>query len=336
MGTGTKVALIAVLVLVIAIVVYYAAQPGPDAVDGDDGEDVFALQNDQPAGAPSDRDPSLTRDQPDPSDATSPSPPPADPPQRELSLFGDGFQPSINREPEPDPAEQMPPAEPLPPEPGVDDEPVDDQPPADDPGDSLVSTLDALDALEQEPTDEQFEQIDQLDRVVDQQPDQASPPAPAPTPGQRGPIIEARPQTEPEAAAEDEFIEHQIEEGDNFWTLAEQYLGDGTRMDLIRQANPMIDPNRLRIGQTVYIPRQVPDRAAAPAPAAEDSPALPNDAQTVIVRSGDNLWVIAAREYGDGSKWRRIAEANDLTEPYALDVGQRLIIPPADDTDADK
>lgn len=48
---------------------------------------------------------------------------------------------------------------------------------------------------------------------------------------------------------------HTVVSGDNLWTLAEEYLGDGARFADIVTANPEIgNPNRLRIGQELTIP----------------------------------------------------------------------------------
>lgn len=48
------------------------------------------------------------------------------------------------------------------------------------------------------------------------------------------------------------------------------------------------------------------------------------------VKSGDSLWKIAAREYGDGSKWRKIYDANKSVignNPNLIKPGQSLVIP---------
>jgi nucleoid-associated protein YgaU len=37
--------------------------------------------------------------------------------------------------------------------------------------------------------------------------------------------------------------------------------------------------------------------------------------------------LIAARAYGDATRWRAIAEYNGITNPLALRPGQRLMIP---------
>ncbi|WP_420176303.1 LysM peptidoglycan-binding domain-containing protein [Luteococcus sp. OSA5] len=45
------------------------------------------------------------------------------------------------------------------------------------------------------------------------------------------------------------------------------------------------------------------------------------------VVSGDDLWTIAERHYGDGTQWRRIARANGLDPAAVLAVGMRLVLP---------
>lgn len=51
-------------------------------------------------------------------------------------------------------------------------------------------------------------------------------------------------------------------------------------------------------------------------------------AETYIVESGDTLQTIAEQFYGDVALDDLIAEANDITDPTALHVGQELTIPP--------
>lgn len=50
-------------------------------------------------------------------------------------------------------------------------------------------------------------------------------------------------------------------------------------------------------------------------------------ADTFTVESGDNLWKIAVKVYGDGYKWTEIAKANNLKNPGLIYRGQKLNIP---------
>jgi hypothetical protein len=54
----------------------------------------------------------------------------------------------------------------------------------------------------------------------------------------------------------------------------------------------------------------------------------PDTAHMHLVSRGDTLQAIAFSEYDDPSEWRRIAEANGIDDPLALNPGQRLLIPP--------
>ena len=60
-----------------------------------------------------------------------------------------------------------------------------------------------------------------------------------------------------------------------------------------------------------------------------ESEAAENEAGTTeyVVQSGDSLASIAQEVYGDPTLWQEIAQANDLSEPYALTVGDTLDIP---------
>ncbi|QNI07841.1 LysM peptidoglycan-binding domain-containing protein [Mycobacterium kubicae] len=60
----------------------------------------------------------------------------------------------------------------------------------------------------------------------------------------------------------------------------------------------------------------------APEPAPEAAPA-----QTYTVESGDTLWAIAERFYGDGSKYQAIADASGIPNPDLIYPGQVLTIP---------
>ena len=49
--------------------------------------------------------------------------------------------------------------------------------------------------------------------------------------------------------------------------------------------------------------------------------------RTYTVVSGDTLWAIAERFYGDGNKYQQIAEASGIANPDLIHPGQVVTIP---------
>ena len=59
-----------------------------------------------------------------------------------------------------------------------------------------------------------------------------------------------------------------------------------------------------------------------------DSGALPASLGTsYTIQHGDTLWKIASQHYGDGHKWKQIADANPGLDPAKLQVGKSIMIP---------
>lgn len=128
-----------------------------------------------------------------------------------------------------------------------------------------------------------------------------------------------------------------VQAGDNLTRIAKQYLGDGERWDELLEANAdQLDrPENLRAGMVLQIPAPgISDRVTAPTNAASVSRPAPSrnetaDARRYTVQAGDNLTRIAARQLGDGDRWRELYEANadQLASPDALVAGQTLRLP---------
>ena len=71
------------------------------------------------------------------------------------------------------------------------------------------------------------------------------------------------------------------------------------------------------------------DVAAAPAASEAAAPAAAANPGEHVIATGDTLWDIAEKAYGDGSKWRLISDANPKFRPRHLPVGATLTLPPA-------
>ncbi|SKV00445.1 esterase [Mycobacteroides abscessus subsp. bolletii] len=98
---------------------------------------------------------------------------------------------------------------------------------------------------------------------------------------------------------------HAVVAGDTLWQLALRFYGDAELYRLIAAASGISDPGAIGVGQRLVIP----------------------DVTRYTVVAGDTLSALALRFYGDAELYRLIAAVNGISDPGAIGVGQRLVIP---------
>lgn len=119
--------------------------------------------------------------------------------------------------------------------------------------------------------------------------------------------------------------EYTVAKGDTFATIAKK---SGVTTKALMEANPGVEPTRLKVNQKIHVPAQTAVSSTAPATggAASPAPATIDTAtgqQIYVVKSGDNLTTIA-KQYGTSVKAIRVA--NSLKSD-SLKVAQKLKIP---------
>lgn len=134
------------------------------------------------------------------------------------------------------------------------------------------------------------------------------------------------------------FRLYTIVKGDTLSAIASKELGSSgaAAVKRIVDANPGIDPRRLRIDSKLHIPL---DTAVEPAPAAprlaearpapQATPAAPAAAGTYKVQKGDTLTGISAKLFGTVKRWNEIYELNrdKLSSPESLRIDMELRLP---------
>ncbi len=110
-----------------------------------------------------------------------------------------------------------------------------------------------------------------------------------------------------------EILLYTCREGETFTSLAQRFYGDPKKVDLLQRNNEGL--KQLSIGRQIFVP------------ARDDTPAA--GGSDYVVLEGDNLWGIAKKLYGKGSRWEEILDANatSLPSPDALRPGMVLRIP---------
>lgn len=121
-----------------------------------------------------------------------------------------------------------------------------------------------------------------------------------------------------------------IQVGDTFSSIALDHYGESRHYLLIQQANPGIDPQRLKPGMTIKLP-SLPTRSTdATRDDTAGTPAPLDEARQYRVQIGDSLHAISTRLYGDISRWQKIYDLNRTQigdNPARLKVGMILVLP---------
>jgi len=110
-----------------------------------------------------------------------------------------------------------------------------------------------------------------------------------------------------------------IQKGDTFATVAKK---QGVSVKAIQQANPGVDPRKLKINQKIVIPAATAP-AAAPTSGSTTAPAPTGSEASYVVQSGDSLTKIAKKH---GVSVPALRKANHLTTDR-IKVNQKLVIP---------
>lgn len=108
------------------------------------------------------------------------------------------------------------------------------------------------------------------------------------------------------------YTTYRIQAGDTFYRLAREL---GTTVNDLLQANPGVDPERLRVGQEICVP-------AGPEPLP-----CPIGSIRYTIRAGDTLYSIARRY---NTTVQAILDANPGLDPNYLQVGRIICVPQRD------
>jgi nucleoid-associated protein YgaU len=165
-----------------------------------------------------------------------------------------------------------------------------------------------------------------------------SPPAvrPEATPGitlpPPAPVTRLHSPLAPDPARPTATTRYTIERGDTLSSIARAHYGDDRLWTRISAANPGIDPQRLKVGETITIPPREP-AAATPTTSAVQPAAAPapgTAGPTYVVEHGDTLISIARNILGSGARGREIYELNRdrIADPNIVKVGVELRMPP--------
>ncbi len=224
----------------------------------------------------------------------------------------------------------------------IESTPIDSVPPAPDSvPDSAAPTNSGPDSGEPLPTDDGQPTAIELELVTPggpTGPSAISTPAPTNTiPAvELEPLVTPTDMFAPQTETVDPACVHVVRAGDTLFRIA---LTNDTTVEALRTANPQLTGDIIQPGDELTLPNCTPgdSQSEASPPTADPGLAAPIDTEpdgssaaevgapvTHIVQPGETMGTIA-RQYG--VTINAIAEANDISNPNVLSVGQELMIP---------
>ncbi len=114
--------------------------------------------------------------------------------------------------------------------------------------------------------------------------------------------------------------------GESLSVVSKWYTGRYSNWKKLVNHNPEINPNRIKIGQKIYIPVTLL-KTRKPLPEKFAAKGLPGYFAYTVQRPGERLSEIAGWYTGDSKNWRNIARANPDLDPKLLLVGNEIYIP---------
>lgn len=150
------------------------------------------------------------------------------------------------------------------------------------------------------------------------------------------PETELPQETNPPTLKVPEFSEHTVRAQETMQTIARQYFGSDDKWGIIARANPFVDPQKLREGMVIRIPKD-PENIQGVVVGRETEPGVieshtQGDSAYIeyVVRPGDSLSKISLNIYGSTRYARLIYETNRdvLKSMDDISIGQLLRLPP--------
>ncbi|HCT44711.1 MAG TPA: hypothetical protein DF699_05830 [Phycisphaerales bacterium] len=155
--------------------------------------------------------------------------------------------------------------------------------------------------------------------------------------------VEPTPAPQPELIPP-EFIEHIVRENETMQSIAKEHFGSGENWRTIARANPFVDPQKLKAGMSIRIPKD-PNNIQGRVTGRDAEPGViesHTDSQAAVieyvVRPGDSLSRISQRIYGSSRHARFIFDSNrdKLKSMDDISIGQLLRLPPIPESGSDQ
>lgn len=127
-------------------------------------------------------------------------------------------------------------------------------------------------------------------------------------------------------ATNDNDIKYTIESGDTLTGISKKYYGSSSYYDELAAYNGIANPDFIRAGATIYIPKTVEGFNNTPTKPEESKP-IEGACGKYVIQSGDTLSEICKWYYGNSSYAWKLATYNNIANADKIYSGQTIILP---------
>lgn len=143
-----------------------------------------------------------------------------------------------------------------------------------------------------------------------------------------GPAEQTTESEQKDVEPEDLPGKYTVKEGDTLFDIAQKYYNDGYQFTVIAQANKLENADVIDVGQVLDIPKvEILQGEGTGGAVNQTIWGEKIEGDTYTVAEDDWLSKIAGRAYGDIMAYDKIAQANNISNPDLIEVGQVLKIP---------
>jgi nucleoid-associated protein YgaU len=128
-------------------------------------------------------------------------------------------------------------------------------------------------------------------------------------------------------SAKTEYTTYVTKKDDTLWELSVRFLDDGTKWREIIKLNPSLPPDGKRLPEGFQLRIPPPAALATQKLAPPPPPSAPPNTRAYTIKSGDKLWSLALKFYGDGAMYKEILASNPGLDQSRLPLGKTIFLP---------
>lgn len=118
-----------------------------------------------------------------------------------------------------------------------------------------------------------------------------------------------------------------VKSGDSWWGIAAKQMGSGAKMYELAEYNNCTIKSVLTVGSTIKIPVTSSTAESTTINTDASTTNKSNSYKLYTIKSGDSWWGIAAKQMGNGNRYKELIEFNGLTASTVIKPGQIIKIP---------